>query len=247
MTNQTVLAPSYFYRTGPMPCPYLPGQVERNLFTELRGVDARALHNRLAKAGFRRSHHIVYRPACGACSACVPLRVRADLFRPSRSQRRIRALNAELIASVQPARATMEQYALFLRYQRARHGGGEMAAMSLADYRAMVEESPVDTLLAEFRDPSGTLIACALIDRLDDGLSAVYSFFAPEETRRSLGTYIILWLFAEAPRHGLPHVYLGYWVPTSDKMAYKSRFRPAEILGPSGWTELAPPAEEQLR
>lgn len=240
MTNQSVLAPSYFYRTGPMPCPYLPGQVERNLFTELRGIDARALHNRLAKAGFRRSHHIVYRPACGACSACVPLRVCADRFSPSRSQRRVLAINSELVASLQPAHATMEQYALFMRYQRTRHGGGEMAAMSLADYRAMVEDSPVETLIAEFRDPSGSLVACALVDRLDDGLSAVYSFFSAEESRRSLGSFLILWLLGEAKRLQLPHVYLGYWVPASEKMAYKSRFSPAEVLGTRGWERLGP-------
>ena len=132
----------------------------------------------------------------------------------------------------------MEQYALFLRYQRARHGGGEMAAMSLADYRAMVEESPVDTVLVEFRDPAGTLVACALIDRLDDGLSAVYSFFAPEPSRRGLGTYVILWLIGEARALGRPHVYLGYWVAQSDKMSYKSRYVPAEVLGRSGWAAL---------
>ncbi len=241
MTHQTVLAPNYFYRTGPMPCPYLPGKIERNLFTELRGTEARALHSRLARAGFRRSHHIVYRPACSACSACQPLRVLAAEFVASRSQKRVLADNRDLVAARHAARATMEQYALFLRYQRARHGGGEMAAMSLADYRSMVEESPVETEMAEFRDAAGTLLGCVLIDRTEDGLSAVYSFYAPEMTKRSLGSRMVLWLIAEARERNLAYVYLGYWITASAKMAYKDRFRPAEILGAQGWVALAGP------
>ena len=129
-----------------------------------------------------------------------------------------------------PARATAEQFQLFQRYQQARHGDGDMATMSFYDYRAMVEDTPIETFIVEFRDPDDRMVSACLADRLGDGLSAVYSFFAPALERRSLGTHAILWLIERARALGLPYVYLGYWVPESRKMAYKSRFRPAEVL-----------------
>ncbi|MDQ2804956.1 MAG: GNAT family N-acetyltransferase, partial [Pseudomonadota bacterium] len=134
-----------------------------------------------------------------------------------------------------PARATAEQFQLFQRYQLARHGDGDMATMSFYDYRAMIEDTPIETSVAEFRDRDDRLVGGCLTDRLGDGLSAVYSFFAPELERRSLGTYAILWLIGRARQLGLPYVYLGYWVPDSRKMAYKARFRPSEILVHGAW------------
>lgn len=235
MTTQGAKTPHVFYRTGPMPCPYLAGKVERNLFTELRGPSSQPLHDRLASAGFRRSHYIVYRPACQGCNACIPVRVIAAGFRPRSSQRRVQRLNVDLSAHVTQPKATPEQYALFALYQRARHAGGEMAAMSFNDYRAMVEDSSVDTFMVEFRDPPGTLVAACLADRLGDGLSAIYSFYDPGDSRRSLGTMTVLWLIARAAAERLPYVYLGYWVEQSPKMAYKTQFQPLEALGPTGW------------
>ena len=239
MTNQLLQAPQVFYRTGPMPCPYIPGRVERNLFTELHGPNAADLHDKLAAAGFRRSHHIVYRPACADCNACTPVRVLVDGFRMSASLRRVRQRNADLTVEIMPSYATIEQYGLFIRYQRARHGGSEMAAMTYEDYRTMVEDTFVRSWLALFRSPDGTLRATCLVDQLDQGLSAVYSFFEPDDTRRGLGTYAILWLIDEAIRRGLRYLYLGYWVRECDKMAYKTRFQPAEALRPDGWRDLA--------
>ena len=221
-----------------MPCPYLSGGVERNLFTELRGVAANELHDSLARAGFRRSHHIVYRPACPDCARCIPVRIVADGFRPSASQRRIRNRNRDLSVEILPPEATDEQYALFIAYQQSRHGGGEMAAMTATDYRSMVEDTSVASQMVEFRDPAGTLVAACLIDNLSDGLSAVYSFFDADEQARSLGSYMILWLVERAIRRGQPHVYLGYWVSECAKMSYKTRFRPLEALGPAGWSEM---------
>ena len=136
------------------------------------------------------------------------------------------------------ARATAEQFQLFQRYQQARHGDGDMAAMGFYDYRAMVEDTPITTGVVEFRDASDALLGACLTDWLSDGLSAVYSFFAPEAARRSLGTWAILWLAARARALGLPYVYLGYWVPESRKMAYKARFRPSEILVGGTWRTL---------
>jgi len=220
------------------PCPYLPGRRERKLFTDLTGPRGRRLYDLLSQAGFRRSHRFAYRPACTGCQACQPVRVRVRDFALGASMKRIWQRNADLLVEERPARATLEQFRLFDRYIAARHGDGEMAAMTLADYQAMVEETVLDTRLIEFRLPQGRLIAAALVDWLEDGPSAVYSFFAPEEQARSLGTQAILWLIAESWRRGLPHVYLGYYIAATRKMAYKARFRPLEALGAAGWREI---------
>ncbi|MGE0253836.1 MAG: arginyltransferase [Alphaproteobacteria bacterium] len=239
MTSQPMRPPLVFYRTGPMPCPYLPGRIERNLFTELRGNAAQPLHDSLAQAGFRRSHHIVYRPACPGCSACVPVRIATRDFAPGRSLRRVWRRNADIVARVRAPEATAEQYALFTRYQGGRHAGGEMATMTVTDYRAMVEDTTVDTILVEFRDAGDVLLGGCLVDRLGDGLSAVYSYFDPEAADRSLGTYIVMWLIEHARALSLAHVYLGYWVRDCAKMVYKTRFAPLEALGPDGWQPLS--------
>ncbi len=206
--------------------------------TELTGADSEALHDRLSRAGFRRSHNIAYSPVCPGCRACIPIRVRAADFVPNRTQRKILARNADLEVRSTPARATAEQFALFQHYQQSRHTGGDMAAMGFYDYRAMVEDTPITTGIVEFRDADGKLLGGCLTDWLSDGLSAVYSFFSPEEDRRSLGAFAVMWLIAEARRIGLPYVYLGYWVPESRKMSYKSAYRPAEVLVQGSWRAL---------
>lgn len=218
-----------------MPCPYLSDHIERNLFTELRGVQAQEQHETLTRAGFRRSHHIVYRPACPSCNGCVPVRIAANEFRPTRSERRVLRRNADLSASLLAPIATDEHYAMFAAYQRDRHSDGEMAAMTFSDFRAMVEDTVVDTQLIEFRNAAGELVAGCLIDRVSDAFSAVYSYYNPEERNRSLGNFMILWLVEAAASAGLSHVYLGYWIEDCEKMAYKTRYRPIELLGDGGW------------
>lgn len=230
-----------FYRSGPMPCPYLSGRVEQQLFAELSGPMALDVFDELSKGGFRRSHHIIYKPSCAGCSACVPVRIVADRFRPGRTWRKIINRNADLRVTEVGTRITEEQFELFRRYTNRRHGDGEMAKMSRRDYAAMVLSSPIDTVLVEFRRPDRRLVAVCLMDRLAGGLSAVYSFFDPAEDRRSLGSYVILWMIEHARRHDLDHVYLGYWVAGSPKMDYKIRFRPLEGFGPGGWREIADP------
>ncbi len=227
--------PQFFYTTAPLPCPYIAGRTERKVVTELTGGDAETLHNRLSRAGFRRSHNIAYAPVCPQCSSCIPIRIPVATFQPDRTLRKLARANAQVRAAEMPSRATAEEFALFQRYQQARHGSGDMATMSFYDYRAMVEDTPIETCLVEFRDPDGALIGVCLTDCLGDGLSAVYSFFAPGLERRSLGTYTILWLLERARERGLPYVYLGYWVPESSKMAYKARFKPSEILAGGAW------------
>jgi arginine-tRNA-protein transferase len=137
------------------------------------------------------------------------------------------------------AHATMEQFRLFTRYQRSRHTGGEMSTMGFRDYRTMVEDSPIDTRIIEFRDREGELVGVMLADRQLDALSAVYSMYDPDEERRSLGTWMVLWMVKRAAEQELPFVYLGYWIEQSPKMAYKARFRPLEGLGPDGWDVIA--------
>jgi len=226
-----------FFATPGMSCPYLEGRTERQVVTLLSGDDPVALHDRLAQAGFRRSYNIAYRPACDGCSACVPVRVRAQDFRPDRTMRRIWARTATLSVTVLPAKSLAEHYLLFHRYQKARHPDGAMADMELDDFRAMVEDSPVRTSLVEFRKPEGGLFGVAITDRIADGLSMVYSFFDPDEARASPGTAMVLWHLERATQLGLPYLYLGYWVEASRKMAYKARFRPLERLGAGGWRE----------
>jgi len=232
----------FFFGTLPQPCPYLPGRRECKAVTELDGAEAIALHDRLTRAGFRRSHGVVYRPTCVGCDACVPVRVPVADFRPGRSLRRTWRRNADLVARETPPRATNEQYTLFARYQRSRHADGGMAAMTETDYRAMVEETPVRTMMIEFRDGDGRLVAASLTDRLDDGLSGVYKFFDPDQAGRGAGTHIVLWHIARVRELGLAHVYLGYWIAECRKMAYKTRFRPIEAFGPDGWYRLDDPA-----
>lgn len=242
MSNQRTFDPILFHRSAPMTCPYLPDRMEQQLFTELSGPGAQTVFERLGEAGFRRSHHIMYRPVCTGCDSCVPVRVVASDFDLTRSWRRILNKNSDLVAADIGARVSEEQYDLFRRYVESRHGDGDMANMTARDYVNLVTASPVDTALVEFRKPDGTLIAACLMDKLRDGFSAVYSFFDPEAHNRSLGSFMILWLVQEARRQGLRHVYLGFWIGDSQKMAYKRRFSPLEAFGQTGWHAL-PPAQ----
>jgi arginine-tRNA-protein transferase len=208
-------SPLPFLVTAEMPCPYLPGRMERKVVTELSGPTAPATYEVLSRAGFRRSHAIAYRPACSGCMACTPVRVVAAAFAPGRSLRRVQRRNEDLEVRIRPARAGREQYELFSRYLESRHSNGEMLGMGFHEYRSMVENTPLDTRIVEWRDCAGTLVACCLTDWTRDGLSAVYSFFDPAQPARSLGSYVVLWLIHRAQCEGLPYVYLGYWVSGS--------------------------------
>jgi len=242
VTDQRNTRVPQFFLTPGGPCPYLPGKVERKVFARLGGNLAQPLSEALTHSGFRRSQSIAYRPACESCNACQSVRIRAQDFTISRNQKRILRRGADLHRSEAPAEATREQFALLRTYLDSRHPGGGMSDMGLFDYVAMVEETPVDTHIVEYRTPDGVLLACALTDRLKDGLSMVYSFFHPGEDARSLGTYMILDHIRSAQASGLPYVYLGYWVRGSEKMDYKIRFAPLEALGQNGWEALRPNA-----
>ena len=227
--------PTSFFVTSPLPCPYLDGQVERRLVAELKEWDGISLHDKLSRVGFRRSHGIVYAPICPSCSACKAVRTVVGEFKPSVSQRRVMRINKDIIINKKPALATHEQYALFAKYQESRHTGGDMAMMDYYDYQALIEETPVNTFILEYRDCDRLVSAC-IVDEMADGLSAVYSFFDPINKRKSLGTQVILALFDLALQCRLPYVYLGYWVSGSQKMSYKEKFQPLEYYNGDEWT-----------
>lgn len=245
MTHQPSSTPQ-FYLTAPQACPYLPDRFERKVFTHLVGERAADLNDLLTQGGFRRSQNIAYRPACEACRACVSVRVLVQDFRRTDNMQRVWRRNSDLIGKEYLAEPSSEQYSLFRKYILDRHGDGGMSDMSVIDYAMMVEDSHVRTRLIEYRRRgpdsfmtgagTGDLVAVALTDEMGDGLSMVYSFFDPEAEKRSLGTFLILDHIERARLAGKPHVYLGYWVEGSRKMAYKTRFFPQEHLGPSGWS-----------
>lgn len=224
--------------TAPTPCPYLPGKRERKAFTSLAIDDADGVHNALSQSGFRRSQTIAYRPTCANCNACRSVRVPVRDFEFTKRRQRVINKNADLVGRPIKAEASREQYRLLKKYLGSRHPGGGMSDMSSRDYFSMVNESPVQGMVIEYRrdnDPDSPLIAATITDIMRDGLSMVYSFFDPAEASRSLGTYMILDHIMRTADLGLPHVYLGYWVENSPKMAYKREFTPLEVLNGDQW------------
>lgn len=242
-----------FFVTSASPCPYLPGRSERKVFTELKGPHSDALNDALSRIGFRRSQTVAYRPSCLDCSACVSVRVVADDFVASATQKRNLKRNDDLVVSQCKPWSTNEQFELLQRYLGARHPGGGMATMDEVDYADMVEHTPVSTYVIEYREPSpdgsvpGRLVGACLTDRQGDGLSMIYSFYDPDHpTREGLGNYIILDHIRRAREMALPYVYLGYWVEGSARMQYKVRYRPMERLGRNGWERISVTEQDRL-
>lgn len=247
MRHSLPLAPQ-FYVTAPQPCPYLDGRFERKLFTSLQGEHATKLNDALSKQGFRRSQNVLYRPSCAECTACYSARIRVADFSPSKSQRRVMKRNAQLQRTATSPWATEDQYALFRRYLEHRHADGGMADMDIFEFSSMVEETPIKSRVIEYSyhpdpDQPSELAAVCLTDVFDDGVSMVYSFFEPDLTKNSLGTYVILDHIEIARRAGLPYVYLGYWVPGSPKMNYKANFNALEVYRGSEWFPMGDPAK----
>lgn len=250
MRHTLPIAPQ-FYVTAPQPCPYLDGRMERKLFTALQGDHAQRLNDTLSKQGFRRSQNVLYRPSCAECSACLSARIRVADFKPSRTQRKVMNRLAQLHRNATSPWATEEQFTLFRRYLDARHADGGMADMDIFEFAAMIEETPIKSRVIEYSRPARAgergrpLAAVCLTDVFDDGLSMVYSFYDPELADHSLGAYIILDHIRIAREAGLPYVYLGYWVPGSRKMGYKSQYSALEIYKGGVWQDIVDPALHQ--
>ena len=238
-----------FFVTNPSPCPYLPGKVERKVFTELNGRNAGELNEALGRIGFRRSQSVAYRPSCVDCNACVSVRVMADRFTPNATQRKLIRRHADLEVSACKPWTTVDVFSLVRRYLSHSVPGCGMGEMDEHDFADMVEQTPVRTYVIEYREPSvdgrpGKLVGACLSDQQGDGLSMIYSFYdVGEGARKGLGTYIILDHITRAARSGLAYVYLGYWVEGSDRMAYKAAFKPMERLGREGWRRMDEPED----
>jgi leucyl-tRNA---protein transferase len=225
-----------FYVTAPYPCSYLTHLRARSQVATPNHLINSQVYSDLVQIGFRRSGVFAYRPYCDGCKACVPLRIPVHTFEPNRTQRRVWKKNQDLVARTTGLRFEDEHYRLYQTYQSLRHAGGGMDHDSREQYSQFLLQSRVESELIEFRDRDGHLKMVSILDRLADGLSSVYTFYDPSEDRRSLGTYGILWQIDACQRQGLHHLYLGYWIKESPKMAYKSGFMPHELLVNGVWT-----------
>jgi arginine-tRNA-protein transferase len=226
-----------FYDTAPHPCGYLPDRrAVSRVALPFQSIGA-GIYGELVRRGFRRSGDFIYRPACAACAACVPVRVPVERFVPNRSQRRCLKANGALIARERPLGFFEEHYRLYRRYQAKRHPGGGMDDDDREQYARFLLQSEVDTRLVEFRDDD-RLRMVSLIDVLNDGLSSVYTFFDPELSSAGLGTCNVLWQINLCLANERPYLYLGYWIRECRKMSYKARFRPIEGLVDGAWREL---------
>lgn len=236
----------HFYLTAPYPCSYLPEREARSQVATPAFLISMPVYSQLMRKGFRRSGTHTYRTHCDACHACVSLRVKAKEFVPNRSQLRAWKRHIHLEASLQPLHDKPEYYELYERYQRARHKDGGMDNEDPESYRNFLLQSHVDTMLVEFREPSdptqdgrGKLVMVSVIDLLDDGLSAVYTFYDPDLPKARLGVYNVLWQIELCRKLDLDYVYLGYWIAESRKMSYKTQYQPAQGLVNGEWIALA--------
>lgn len=228
-----------FYCTPAHRCSYIAGRDAVTLFVDPKAEITAQAYSQLTATGFRRSGDFIYRPHCGSCQACIPVRIPVNLFSPDRSQRRCLKRNADLVVVSAPPRYTSEYYALYERYISSRHPDGDMYPPSRNQFRSFLLCSWGNSRFYEFR-AGDRLVAVAVVDHVDSGLSSVYTFYDPDEESRSLGRYAILWQIAEARRRSGGYVYLGYWIRQCRKMNYKQEYRPLEYFDGARWQRPVP-------
>ena len=227
------------FHTGEHPCGYWPDRIARDLVLDPRDPQMGERYPLALQWGFRRSGDIVYRPHCHGCRACVAVRIPVAEFMPDRSQRRCLARNADIDVRVLPAERTDEQLALYRRYLRARHRDGGMDTHDAPEFDQFLIGAWAQGRFLEFRQrQTHRLLAVAVTDLVADAMSAVYTFYDPDDAARGLGTLGILEQIQWARRDGRTHLYLGYWIAGHDKMDYKRRFRPLEGFDGRRWQRL---------
>lgn len=228
-----------FFATPAHDCSYLPDRQATTMFVDPNANVDKRLYSQLTALGFRRSGSHYYRPHCESCNACVPVRLRVDEFRPDRSQRRVIKKNNDLTCRMVRATFTERYYDLYARYISERHADGDMYPPSREQFTSFLVEGATDSWFVEMLD-GDRLVGLAAADKLDEGLSAIYTVFDPAYEHRSLGTFAVLWQIEEARRLELPYLYLGYWIAECRKMNYKTRFRPIEALRDGYWQRMDP-------
>ncbi len=231
-----------FFATPAHSCSYLPGRDATTMFVDPRAKVSKRLYSQLTTLGFRRSGSHYYRPHCEHCNACVPVRLDARAFQANRSQRRTWKRNQDIRFRLVPAQFTERYYQLYAHYINERHEDGDMYPPSRDQFLSFLIEGATDSWFLEMSE-GDELLGLAVIDMLDDGLSAIYTMFHPEHEHRGLGTLAVLWQVEEARKRGLPWVYLGYWIAESPKMNYKTRFQPIEALLDGTWQAFTPEAQ----
>lgn len=226
--------PISFYATPPHECSYLSERMATTVFADPRAQMDMHIYSALIQYGYRRSGSHVYAPHCEGCSSCRSMRLVIEDFQSNRSQRRNLQQNRSLSTHIHSADFSQEHYDLYEKYIASRHQGGGMDNPQPDSYMDFLSADWCQTQFVEFRE-AGQLLAVAVVDQMDNGLSAVYTFFDPEYSSRGLGTYAVLWQIDEARRRQLPYLYLGYWIEESPKMAYKAHFQPHQIFSGGQW------------
>lgn len=240
LPNEKPLEKLQFYVTTGYACGYLPNKLAQSLIASPQHLITTQVYSGLIQQGFRRSGKFAYRPHCEHCRACIPVRVEAAQFKPSRSQKRAVKQHQDLTAEILPVAFYEEHFALYQAYQLARHQKTEpeenhFEVDEVDQYKNFLCESNIDSVMVEFRK-NGVLKMVSLIDIVEDGISAVYTFFETRDLKASYGTFNVCWQIAWVEKLNLPYVYLGYWIQDSPKMAYKNNFQPLQKLVDGEWT-----------
>ncbi len=239
LPNDVPLQKLQFYVTTAYPCGYLPKKLAQSLIATPQTVVDAQLYSSLIQQGFRRSGKFAYRPHCEHCDACIPVRLPVAGFSANRTQQRAFKKHADLQVSIREVGFDADHFALYQAYQQQRHADSMDQGLAKEDevsqYRQFLCQSNVDTVMVEFREAHGQLRMVSVCDLVNDGISAVYTFYDTSVAQASYGTYSILWQLAWASQLGLPYLYLGYWIANSAKMAYKQQFKPQQRLIEGVW------------